>query len=590
MAEKSGFFNARYVNGEYDRKYTADDYCDNLAVVIGNGVLRSDDDDLKVTASGMYVTVAAGRAWIKGHYYFNTAALTLAAVPAAVGGNRYDRVVVRFDKTLQNRNISIVYLQGVASNSPTKPALTRNENVYDICLADIYVTSGSSTLAVYDTRSDSDVCGWVYSVVGDESFFKSLDNSFEEWFEGVRDTLATVTIIKRYSFNDIVYSTSASNITVTIPEQIVPDYDPDNCFIEVFANGFFVSPEFYSVSGRTITFAASRQYIFGTVISVNVYKSIDGSGLDSIVDEFTELQQTVASMDGTSKFTYKLTGTDDNISLSQIAQALIDGEYDASQCTTAAAAFLNNLGSDFFTNLNDDAQITIYVEGQNLTATSAFAGAGTSASRFRWFSFGQTGSTDRKITFDFAKCQNISIVPASSTSNIIFYGTDIHVKNARVSVFTANSDINIDMVASSYQTGDITFEDCEFSVLTTGNVTLAQNGVFTNCRAYLRSSGGNCFAFCPKSAALIRVIGGTYFTYIKASGKIASVIYVYAAETDAVVVATNISCPTKSLSGYSQAYLSTALAGKVYISGVTSTQTSQGSYNEIVGQIWKSKN
>ena len=68
MAEKSGFFNALNVGGEYDRTYNANDYSDNLAVIIGNGVLRSQYDDLKVTASGMVATVGVGRAWINGHY------------------------------------------------------------------------------------------------------------------------------------------------------------------------------------------------------------------------------------------------------------------------------------------------------------------------------------------------------------------------------------------------------------------------------------------------------------------------------------------------------------------------------------------
>ena len=80
MAERSGFFNALYTDGEYDRKYNANDYTDNLAVVISSGVLRSTADDLRVTANGMAVTVAAGRAWINGHYYYNDAAVTLAAV------------------------------------------------------------------------------------------------------------------------------------------------------------------------------------------------------------------------------------------------------------------------------------------------------------------------------------------------------------------------------------------------------------------------------------------------------------------------------------------------------------------------------
>jgi hypothetical protein len=579
MAQKSGFFNARLVNGEYDRKYSANDYTDNLAVIIGNGVLRSTNDDLKVTASGMLVTVGIGRAWINGHYYFNTSAMTLASVPAAVGGSRYDRVVLRLNLNLNDRAISIVYLEGTASNNPVKPALTRNDTIYDICLADIYVPSSQNYVVAYDTRSDADVCGWVYSVSGDESFFTSLDNSFETWFENVRNTLASVSIIKRYT--QIITLQSASN-TVTFD---IPQYNSDSCYVEAFVNGFYESR--YTLSNSTLTFTNTLDA--GTVVTINVYKSIDGTGIDTIVDDVTDLQNAVASLDGTSMFTYKLTGTDDNIALSEIAQAFLNGEYDSSTVSTAAANFLAKFNSSFWESLNNDAHITIRVEGQNLTATTPFDGSGTAVSRYRWFSFGQTGSTERQITFDFAGCENISIVPASGTSNIIFYGTDIHVKNAFVSVFTATSDINVDMIASSYHTGYITFDNCEFSVLTTGNVTLAQNGTFTNCKATLRSSAGNCYGFCPKTNALIRVIGGTYYTYIKASGKLASVIYVASTETNAVVMAYNISAPTTALSGFSQAYLSSAYAGNVYINGVVSTQTTQGSNTEIVGQIWKSK-
>lgn len=581
MAEKSGFFNARLLNGEYDRKYSANDYCDNLAVIIGNGVLRSTNNDLKVTATGMLLTVGIGRAWINGHYYYNTTDMTLASVPAAVGGNRYDRVVLRLNKNLNTRDISIVYLQGTASNEPQKPELIRTETVYDLCLADVLVTSGSSTLVVYDTRSDSEVCGWVYSVSGDGSFFTSLDADFYTWFEDVKDEVASVTILKRYIYTRIL-SSATDTITIT-----TENYDADTCFVEVFVNGLYTTD--YTISTPNLTITFNERLNAGTEIIVNVYRNIDGTGINSIVDEVEALQNAVESLDGTSKYTYKLTGTDDNIALSEIAQAFLDGEYDSSSISTAASNFLSKFDSAFWSALNEDAQITIKVEGQNLTATTPFEGAGTSASRYRWFSFGQTASTDRKITFDFSECQNISIVPSSNTSNIIFYGTDIHVKNARVSVFTADTGINVDMIASSYTTGDITFDECEFSVLTTGNVTLAQNGTFTNCKATLRSSTGNCYAFVPKTTALIRVFGGSFLTYIKASGMLASVFYINSAETNAIAMAYNISAPTTALSGYSQAYLSTAYAGKVYINGVVSTQTTQGTYNEIVGQIWKSK-
>lgn len=579
MAQKSGFFNARLINGEYDRKYSADDYTDNLAVVIGNGVLRSTDNDLKVTASGMLLTVGVGRAWINGHYYHNTTPMTLAPVPVASGGSRYDRVILRMDKTLQERNVQVLYMVGAASNDPQKPALVRNDNIYDICLADIYVPSGGNYVIAYDTRADKDVCGWVYSTSGDDSFFTSLDYEFYTWFNDVRDEVATVTILKRYT-RIVTLSSASSSVAIGIPQ-----YDADYCFVEVYVNGFITFD--YTISGTTINF--SNTLTAGTQITISVFRNIDGTGINSIVDDVEELQNTVATLDGTSGFTYKLTGTDDNIALSEIAQAFLNGEYDSSSISSAASAFLSKFNAAFWEALNDDAQITIRVEGQNLTATTPFEGSGTAASRYRWFSFGQIQSTERKVTFDFSGCQNISIVPQANTSNIVFYGTDIHVKNARVSLFTASAGVNVDIIASSYHTGDITFEDCEFSVLTTGNITLAQNGTFLNCRSTLRSSGGNSYTFCPKSAGLIRVIGGTFFNYIKASGMLSSVFYVGNSETNAVAMAYDISCPTTALSGYSQAYLSTAYAGKVYINGVVSTQTSQGTNNEIVGQVWKSK-
>ena len=86
--QKSGFFNALNNNGVYDRKYNANDYSDNLAVIISNGVLRSENDDLRVTASGMVVTVGVGRAWINGHYYYNDAPHSFAAAVAPAGGTR----------------------------------------------------------------------------------------------------------------------------------------------------------------------------------------------------------------------------------------------------------------------------------------------------------------------------------------------------------------------------------------------------------------------------------------------------------------------------------------------------------------------
>ena len=80
MAQKSGFFNALLNAGIYDRTYNADDYSDNLAVVISNGVLRSINNDLYVAAEGLNLSVFAGRAWINGKYFYNDSEYSLPAI------------------------------------------------------------------------------------------------------------------------------------------------------------------------------------------------------------------------------------------------------------------------------------------------------------------------------------------------------------------------------------------------------------------------------------------------------------------------------------------------------------------------------
>ena len=176
MAQHYGFFNAkRNEDGTFDRRYNANDYCDNLAVVISNGVLRSTGDDLKVTASGMLVTVAAGRAWINGHYYFNDSPLSFTSVTAPIGGKRYDRIVLRMSKELNDRSVSLRYVQGTEANTPVKPVPVRTNNIFELVLADIFVGTNATSLEITDTRANSDLCGWVYSTAGDNSFFTSLD-------------------------------------------------------------------------------------------------------------------------------------------------------------------------------------------------------------------------------------------------------------------------------------------------------------------------------------------------------------------------------------------------------------------------------
>lgn len=579
MAEKSGFFNALLIDNEYDRKYNANDYSDNLAVVIGNGVLRSESDDLKCTASGMAVSVNVGRAWINGHYYINDSVYTFSATPTIIGGKRYDRVMLRLDNQLSGRKISLVYVQGDEAATPVKPAPTRTENIFDLVLADVYVDTNATSVVVTDTRSDDSICGWVFGTTGNGDFFRSLDAEFMDWFHDKKDTLSSVTLFKRYIWEKTL-TAQTSSVAFNIPQ-----YDAETCFLEVYVNG--ILDRGYTLNNNVITFDGSL--IAGTVVTVNCYKSIDGTGIMSVADEITQLQNQVATIIGVNKFSYNCTGLNDNIALSEIAQAIYSGSYTVGSLTDAAEAFLTAIGGNtYLAQLPAEAQVEIDVVGK-LGATTPAAGSGTTASRYRWFNIGVAGTGDKKLIFNFAKCQKITIGCAANTNNIIFYGTDLNIKNANVYAYSNGAGCLITMVAGSANNGYINCDNCRFSVSTSGDAVISENGNYTNCYCIVKSTAGNAVCFSAKTLSLIRLIGGTFYAYVGNSAKSAVIMNIVSGETNAVIIAHSINAPTVSLTGFTQKNLAVANAGNIYVNGVVSTMESSGTTATIAGQIWKSK-
>lgn len=580
MAQSSGFFNALREGEILDRQYNANHYSDNLAVVISNGVLRSTGDDLKVTANGMYLTVAAGRAWINGHYYKNDSPYTFAGIVAPVGGSRIDRVMLRLNLNISERKITLVYVEGVAGNSPVAPAPIRNDEIYDLVLADVGVTANAANVSITDQRANKNLCGWVYSTSGDNSFFESLDNSFYDWFNGAKDTLSSVTLFKKYKWRTVL---EASTNTVQFN---IPQFDEETCFIEVYVNGILDTEGVeYERNGNVLS-GLGLPLIAGTEVEVNCYKSIDGTGIMSVADEITELQNKVDALDGASKYVYKCTGTNDNISLSQIAQAFISGTYTAATVTAGARDFLAHFNLN---EVKDNAQITIEVEGK-CGVTTAYAGDGGEASRYRYFSLGTDAKNARKLVFDFAKCEGVYINTFSAnSSSIVFYGADMHIKHLRCVCSSSAANANIQMFADPFYKGDILVEDSDLTIICNGNAIIAENGTFNDCNTLTRSVYGNAYCFNGRNLGLIRVNNGSHLSYCGNSANTSAVFNTAAAQTNAVISAFNVSCPTAAITGYTQKYLVRALAGQTVINGVISTLTGNGTFYTITNKITYSK-
>ena len=558
MAERSGFFNALRVNGEYDRKYNANDYTDNLAVIISSGVRRSTRDDLLVTASGMVVTVAAGRAWIEGHYYHNDAPLSFAVAPAPAGGSRWDRIMLRLNTDVGTRSIRAQYVQGTAGNNPEKPEPSwGKDNIYDLVLADIYVGTNATSVVVTDRRDDADLCGWVYSVAGDNSFFTSLDNRFSEWFDEKKDTLSSVTLFKRYNWKTIL---EAATDTVIFD---IPQWDEETAFLDVYVNGVLdVESVDYTRSGSVLTFPFTL--VAGTEIVVKVYKSIDSTGIESVAGEITELQNAIAKLNKTDEYEYVCNGVNDNVQLSQLAQAWLNG------------------GDDY-------ASKTIRVYG-TFGAQAAFAGAGTSTSPYRWLSLGVEAATNRKIVFDFTSCSQISPTLETGKYHVIFHGLNVHVIGANVRVEQKGASTVVRVFGST--SGAVYAENCRFWVTSYQDSLIAYTGTFTNCRASVANSTGNSYCFLAGGSGLLRLNGGEYYAYTGSStGARSAVVGQSAAE--AVSILYGVNAPTVARSGYYQtnALFQTSSGGMMNCTDLVSSLTVEvgSGISNIRGTIAKSK-
>ena len=156
-------FNSIVVDGVPDRPANAENLAAYLAGFFSNGVLMQEDTALKVEAySGMNVQINAGMGNIKGKTILNDAPeiVTLAAANASLA--RIDRVVFRLDEV--NRLMEFAVLTDTPASSPVAPALAQGADVYEMCLAEIRVPAGATSIVasyITDTRANTDLCGTV---------------------------------------------------------------------------------------------------------------------------------------------------------------------------------------------------------------------------------------------------------------------------------------------------------------------------------------------------------------------------------------------------------------------------------------------
>ena len=187
--ERSGFFTSI----DNDRIYNADFFTYYLNDLISNGIATP--DALKVELSEenrMNIIIKPGKAWINGFMYENTEPLKLKVSYGNGVLSRVDLVVLRLHK--EDRNIKCYIKKGVEAQDTLPYALTRNEEIYEICLALINIDRETVELDhsnIVDTRLDSELCGIVKGSVENiaidtifnklESYIDLKENEIIEW-------------------------------------------------------------------------------------------------------------------------------------------------------------------------------------------------------------------------------------------------------------------------------------------------------------------------------------------------------------------------------------------------------------------------
>lgn len=170
-----GFFNG-------SNNYGQEELARYFSNIYENGVNVTDSDmGMKVTRySGSSIRVAVGFAIVNGYYLYQDVIKSITVTKNSTY-DRIDRVVVRLD--VSNMTVSIELKQGTASSKPTAPSLTRTSSIYELSLAQIYVSSSSGITSVTDERYTS-YCGTIRPKNLSEfnAMMKGLNERFDTWF------------------------------------------------------------------------------------------------------------------------------------------------------------------------------------------------------------------------------------------------------------------------------------------------------------------------------------------------------------------------------------------------------------------------
>ena len=195
----------------YDRAVSSQPLRKLIRDLFTTGVMPNPSNCYQVSAgaSGMTVVVQPGYAVIDGGLCYEQETRTLEIQASDNTYDRIDTVVLRWNENVSVRDADLYIIQGVPAQTPVRPELQRDNSIYEIGLADLFITHRSTSITnakITDTRYESGRCGIVSSVSewdtttiyqqvqSDLAEFKSEEEAdFAVWYETVKDLIDQVT-------------------------------------------------------------------------------------------------------------------------------------------------------------------------------------------------------------------------------------------------------------------------------------------------------------------------------------------------------------------------------------------------------------
>lgn len=531
---KAGFYNNKKdANGNDDRAYNAEDIRKPYNTVYTKGIMPASDgtagDTLKVSLlSGMKIGVASGSANL-GAWFENASAFNIT-LDNSTGSDRYDCVIIRNDDN-DNVRMPSIYIKSL-SRVPTINDLTRNDKIYEICVAYIKIpalSTGITESNIVDTRESGQLCN-VMSGVG-------------------------ATVVR--TLRNTVYSDTANQRNFAIG---ISQFDTARDQLTVIIEGRILSETAYTIASKWTVSLDIGLPVIGTRVDFIVTKSVNAAGANTVVQEVGALINEMAIVNKTLEHHYYCNGQTDNVNISTIVKNFLSG---------------GGYGS-----------LDLKVHG-TFGAVAPVNGTGVSTNAYKWFDFSVTNPT-RRATVDFTDCSQITLDIASGTYNIAFLGDYIRIVGANIFMQNTASGTNNRIFSSAK--GEIFAENCRFYLSGYSGCTIAECGTFTNCRASVTNTTGHSYCFTSASTTLLRINGGEYYAYT-ASNSHYSAIVGLTSGTDAVAILNGVNAPTVERSGYYQThslYQTTGIISCTDLISALTLNVVSGASN-IRGTIAKSK-